>query len=723
MTFTYTYSDAGGAYLGSITRNVNDAGKKTFRASKGFPDPPRPLYGLARLAQRPDAPVLVVEGEKAADAAGKTFPDYVCVTSPFGAQSAAKADWTPLAGRDVTVWPDHDAAGAKYAADVVQLAPHAKVVPLPGSFPEGWDLADDLPSGVTVEVLLGLLQLAEAPKPKKPKPKPKPKPDLKQTVEEAKRHRDDLLRKIKALLSNEGRTEEEAKVYTAKARELAMEYLSLYGGNEEDLEAAMADVAAEDELGSDIDGDALLDSVRSFYLRFVSYPSVHAVVAHTLWTVHAHMMDAWDSTPRIAFSAPEKASGKTRALEVTKLLTPRPILSLNASPAYLIRKMGDAAGLPTVLQDEFDNLFSGKDTDYRELRALYNAGHRRGEVVGRCVAQGKDQVPVDFPAYCAVALAGIGGLPDTISSRSIIIEMRRRAPDETIEPLRPRIHEKQAKPIYYGLVAWCRYTAKQFTGEYPELPAEIVDRHADMWEPLLVIADAAGGDWPELAREAAVFLVRRGKEQAITTGVELLQHIREAFGEEDRLWTDKLLAHLHNRDESPWAEDGRRPALNGRRLATRLKQYGIRSKQIKIGGLNRMGYAADDFADAWKRYLDLPPGLSVGPTYPTAPTALNGKGNLVGATVEVGEEADRGPEDAEPLFPSTSPTPTPNPTFSGNENNTVGAVGAVGPTGEGEGADEAPDGKCTACGGFGCPTCRPETYGMKPRPAGGYGPH
>lgn len=92
MTVTYIYNDANGSYLGTITRNIDDKGKKTFRASKGFPDP-RPLYGLARLAQRPDAPVLVVEGEKVADAAGKIFPDHVCTTSPFGSPNADKADW------------------------------------------------------------------------------------------------------------------------------------------------------------------------------------------------------------------------------------------------------------------------------------------------------------------------------------------------------------------------------------------------------------------------------------------------------------------------------------------------------------------------------------------------------------------------------------------------------------------------------------------------------
>ena len=97
VTITYTYNDANGDYLGTITRNVDSSGEKTFRASRGFPSP-RPLYGLIALPNGPPIQSSSVEGEKTADAASKIFPDYVCVTSPFGAKSAAKADWTPLSG-------------------------------------------------------------------------------------------------------------------------------------------------------------------------------------------------------------------------------------------------------------------------------------------------------------------------------------------------------------------------------------------------------------------------------------------------------------------------------------------------------------------------------------------------------------------------------------------------------------------------------------------------
>ena len=63
------------------------------------------------------------------------------------------------------------------------------------------------------------------------------------------------------------------------------------------------------------------------------------------------------------------------------------------------------------------------------MRGLLNAGHRKGAVAGRCVVRGKSVETVEYPAYCAVAMAGLGDLPDTILTRSVVIRMRRRAPE------------------------------------------------------------------------------------------------------------------------------------------------------------------------------------------------------------------------------------------------------------------------------------------------------
>jgi len=130
----------------------------------------------------------------------------------------------------------------------------------------------------------------------------------------------------------------------------------------------------------------------------------------------------------------------------------------------------------------------------------------------------------------------------------------------------------------------------------------ITDRAADCWEPLVAIADAAGGDWPRLAREAAKHFTRRSADETLTTGTELLSHVRYAFADENHLPTSTLLERLRDRDESPWKDIRGRP-LDDRGLAKRLKGYGIKSKTVRVGTGTAKGYTASDFADAWKRYL------------------------------------------------------------------------------------------------------------------------
>src|SRR5262245_22851269 len=191
----------------------------------------------------------------------------------------------------------------------------------------------------------------------------------------------------------------------------------------------------------------ILDDIHDFLGRFIIYPSKEAHDAHVLWIAHTHVMDAWESTPRIAFLSPEPASGKSRALEVSELLVPNAVETINVSPAYLFRKVGDDGAKPTLLFDEIDTVFGPKAKENEEIRGLLNAGHRRGAVTGRCVVHGKKVLAEEIPAYCAVALAGLGWLPDTILTRSIVIRMRRRGPGEKVTPFRRRICAKEGQAL------------------------------------------------------------------------------------------------------------------------------------------------------------------------------------------------------------------------------------------------------------------------------------
>jgi hypothetical protein len=355
-----------------------------------------------------------------------------------------------------------------------------------------------------------------------------------------------------------------------------------------------------------VDGAELLADVYGFCGRFLAY-SDHAHVAHTLWIAHTHAMEAWDSTPRIAFLSPEPGSGKTRALEVSEILVPNPVEAVNVTPAYLFRKVGAEEGPPTILYDEIDTVFGPKAKDNEEIRGLLNAGHRRGAVAGRCVVRGKIVETEEIPAYCAVALAGLGWLPDTIMSRAIVIRMRRRAPSERVEPYRRRDEIDEGHALRGRLAAWAVAKAKILYAARPAMPVGIEDRNADVWEALFAVADAAGGDWPTKAREAAVALIATAREEEPSLGIRLLADLRMVFGDTEALFTKTILSALHAIEESPWKALRDDKSLDARGLALRLRQYGIKSKQVREGKQTSKGYARADLVDAWHAISRLKP--------------------------------------------------------------------------------------------------------------------
>src|SRR5262245_8744837 len=349
------------------------------------------------------------------------------------------------------------------------------------------------------------------------------------------------------------------------------------------------------------EGAALLEDVRGFLSRFIAYPSEHAHVAHVLWIAHAHLMEAWESTPRIAFLSPEPASGKTRSMEVTELLVPDPVAAVNVTPAYLFRKVGGEDGPPTILFDEIDAVFGPKAKENEELRALLNSGHRRGAVAGRCVVRGKTVETKEISSYSAVALAGLGWLPDTILSRSVIVRMRRRAPDERVEAFRRRVHAPIGEALCRRLAGWAAVVIEEATEARPDMPAGVEDRNADIWEPLLAVADLAGGDWPAKARAAAAALVAVAREVEPSLNIRLLSDLRTIFGHEEALSTKKILAELCLIEDGPWNDLKGKP-LSDSQLARRLRQYGVKSKNVRIGDMVSKGYTAEDLHDVWRRY-------------------------------------------------------------------------------------------------------------------------
>lgn len=354
------------------------------------------------------------------------------------------------------------------------------------------------------------------------------------------------------------------------------------------------------------DPDHPLDRVEGFLRRFVAFPSEAAAVAASLWVAHTHVIDVFETTPRLAVLSPEPGSGKSRVLEVLDLLCPGAVQTFNTSVAVLFRSMTpdeDRPGPVTMLIDEADTIFGPRASkDHEDLRGFVNAGYRRGAVARRCETRGKSIVIVDFPAFAPVAIAGLDDLPDTIMTRAVVIRMRKRAPHERVEPFRPRMHRPQGHDLRDAVAEWVQPYADHLAEAWPTMPPGVEDRAADIWEPLIAIADVAGGDWPERARAAAVDLVTESRSTSESLGVRLLRDVRHVFRDAVVMSTADLIAGLVAIEDSPWPDLRGKP-IDARGLSRRLARYQVHPMTVRVGTGTAKGYRREDLHDAWTRYI------------------------------------------------------------------------------------------------------------------------
>jgi hypothetical protein len=327
------------------------------------------------------------------------------------------------------------------------------------------------------------------------------------------------------------------------------------------------------------------------------------------------MVEHFHTTPRLAMLSPEPGSGKTRVLEILDLLVPNSMLVLSPSVAAIFRTLDQQQ--VTLLFDESDAIFTkrGDDGQKEDLRALINSGYKRGATIPRCIGN-RHEVQC-FPVFAATALAGLGDLPDTIMSRAIIVRMRKRAPGERVEAFRTRVHEAEGHRLRDRLAEFAAHVGVRAGADWPELPPGIEDRKAEIWEPLIAVADQAGGHWPETARRACLDLSAVADNRQASLGIRLLDDIRTVFDGADALPTATILARLcgtepyttdgqnepiYVAEDAPWAELWGKP-LDSRGLARMLRKYDSGSKKIKFDGKSVQGYGRADLWDAWERYL------------------------------------------------------------------------------------------------------------------------
>ena len=345
-----------------------------------------------------------------------------------------------------------------------------------------------------------------------------------------------------------------------------------------------------------VDGVELLDEILATIHRHIICMRETAISA-ALWIVLTWIIDHVQVAPLAVITAPEKRCGKTQLLSLIGRLCRRGLVASNISPAATFRVI--EAHSPTLLIDEADSFFK----DNEELRGVINSGHtRQSAYVIRTV--GDDHEPCQFSTWGAKAISGIGHLSETLMDRAIILELRRKLPGEEVQRLR-HVDPDHFERLASMLARFAEDAGATIGMARPDLPEALNDRAQDNWEPLLAIADHVGGDWPELARQAALKI--SGHEQGtLSLSAELLADIREIFDTKgiDRITTADMLDALTDNDEAPWRTYYRGNPINARQLGKRLKEYGISSKDLKLSpGYVRKGFDRAQFEDAFRRYL------------------------------------------------------------------------------------------------------------------------
>ncbi|WP_024875355.1 DUF3631 domain-containing protein [Saccharomonospora piscinae] len=348
-------------------------------------------------------------------------------------------------------------------------------------------------------------------------------------------------------------------------------------------------------------GAELLDELHAALTRYVVMPSAHATDAVVLWIAATHAQPAWAHAPRLVIRAPERRCGKSRLLDVVEACSHDPLITVNASPAAVYRSI--TPDPPVLLVDEADTIFGPKAGDNEDLRGLLNAGHQRGRPALRYDAA--SQMVVTIPTFAMAALAGIGAMPDTIEDRAVVVHMRRRGPGESAAAYRSRRDREPLRALAAQLTAWLRDDLATLERAQPPMPVE--DRAADTWEPLVAVADHAGGQWPQRARDAATAMTKEADDTGeMSDRLRLLTDCRTVFADDLALPTAELLHRLRGLTESPWGDYGPN-GLTAMRLGSLLREYGIRSATIRFPNSGQAkGYQRADFTDAWARYCPQP---------------------------------------------------------------------------------------------------------------------
>ncbi|HWE72965.1 MAG TPA: DUF3631 domain-containing protein [Stellaceae bacterium] len=346
-------------------------------------------------------------------------------------------------------------------------------------------------------------------------------------------------------------------------------------------------------------------------------------IALALFAAFTHVIDAFDVSPILAVHSAEPRSGKSRLTTLMSRVSARPFAVSGISASALLRLIEMNQSVPpTLCVDEMDALMKRDPALTEALRAMINSGFDRelARHVMNVPSPDGGYEPRAFSTWCAKVFSGIGKwMPRTVWDRSINIELARKKRNEKVKRLRRR-DGADLRVIYCKLARWGADNIEALRNIEPKnIPPSLNDRASDAWEPLFVIADRAGGKWPERARAAAIVLSGDGTGPADDSiGIMLLQDIQIIFDRffksaepTNALSSAEIVEQLNAMAERPWVEFSRGKALSQKRLADLLGEYGISPGVVTPKeGKQFRGYQRWQLTDAWDRYIPMTPPIS-----------------------------------------------------------------------------------------------------------------
>ena len=352
----------------------------------------------------------------------------------------------------------------------------------------------------------------------------------------------------------------------------------------------------------EVDGAELISGISAFIRRhvWIDEPSADALA---LWVPMTWIHDRLDISTFVNLTSATKRCGKSLLLELLgELVYRRMVLSGPTTEAVLFRMV--EAHAPTLMLDEADTYLP----DAEGLRGVVNGSQRRAlAYIARCV--GEDNEVRRFATFCPKLIAGIGGIPDTVRDRSLVVRLERKPASERVPPWRER-DRVAVNAMRAQIARWTGDHAARIVATLPAVtfPNALHDRARDAWESLLAIANVAGGGWPGRAWKSCEHFAAAGEGDEGGAREMLLADLYAIFEAADMpavLSSTTIVERLHDMEGRPWKEWRRGKPITAHALARLLKPFEIAPRQDRKAGngANLRGYQRADLEGVWEAYF------------------------------------------------------------------------------------------------------------------------